>query len=148
MLIFVHYTCFEGSYLDKMSSGHSLIHERYAMLERKVPSLVDMCIQLAIDNIRYLGDVGQTDLHLLERILPHCKVDQLKHIEDSTEVRVPIFYIRMLNGISSWKLTNGRLIYLLVGSCRGILAQLLINYGRSFMRKNLVLIALILSVKG
>ncbi|KAE9457577.1 hypothetical protein C3L33_10511, partial [Rhododendron williamsianum] len=85
MLIFVHYTCFEGSYLDKMSSGHSLIHERYTMLERKVPSLVDMCIQLAIDNIRHLGDVGETDLHLLERILPHCTVDQLKHIEDSTE---------------------------------------------------------------
>ncbi|KAI8551273.1 hypothetical protein RHMOL_Rhmol06G0172800 [Rhododendron molle] len=68
-----------------MSSGHSRIHERYTMLERKVPSLVDMCIRLAIDNIRHLGDVGETDLHLLERILPHCKVDQLKHIEDSTE---------------------------------------------------------------
>lgn len=90
MLIFVHFTCFEGSDLDKISSGHSLICERYMMLERKAPSLVDMCIQLAIDNIRHLGDVGETDLHLLERFLPHCKVDQLKHIEDSTKVRVPI----------------------------------------------------------
>lgn len=130
-----------------MSSGHSLIRERYTMLERKVPSLVDMCIQLAIDNIRYLGDVGETDLHLLERILPHCKVDQLKHIEDSTKVRVPK-YIRMLNGVYWWGVFCGCLIYLLVGSCRGILARLLINYGRGFMRKNLVLIALILSVKG
>jgi len=57
------------------------------MMERKVPSLVDMCIQLAIDNIRHLGDVGDTGLDLLERILPHCTVDQLKHIEDSTEER-------------------------------------------------------------
>lgn len=56
-------------------------------MERKVPSLVDMCIQLAVDNIRHLGDVGDTGLDLLERILPHCTVDQLKHIEDSTEER-------------------------------------------------------------
>ncbi|KZV43148.1 hypothetical protein F511_07963 [Dorcoceras hygrometricum] len=54
---------------------------------RKVPSLVDLCIQLAIDNVRYLGDVGETDYHLLERILPHCTLDQLIHIENSTEGR-------------------------------------------------------------
>ncbi|XP_071689392.1 uncharacterized protein [Rutidosis leptorrhynchoides] len=56
-------------------------------LTRKIPSLVDLCVQKAVDNVRYLGDVGETDKHLLERILPHCTVDQLIHIEDSTEER-------------------------------------------------------------
>ncbi|KAM7265892.1 hypothetical protein ACFE04_003575 [Oxalis oulophora] len=54
---------------------------------RKVPSLVDLCVRLAIDNVRYLGDVGETDLHLLQRIFRHCSVDQLMHIEKSTEGR-------------------------------------------------------------
>lgn len=54
----------------------------------KVPSLVDLCVQLAIDNVRYLGDVGETDYHLLDRILSHCTLDQLMHIENSTEVRL------------------------------------------------------------
>ncbi|XP_073058349.1 elongin-A-like isoform X2 [Primulina eburnea] len=53
----------------------------------KVPSLVDLCIQVAVDNVRYLGDVGETDFHLLERILPHCTLDQLMHIENSTKGR-------------------------------------------------------------
>ncbi|XP_075482340.1 elongin-A-like isoform X2 [Primulina tabacum] len=53
----------------------------------KVPSLVDLCIQVAVDNVRYLGDVGDTDFHLLERILPHCTLDQLMHIENSTKGR-------------------------------------------------------------
>ncbi|KAL3631538.1 hypothetical protein CASFOL_024522 [Castilleja foliolosa] len=52
---------------------------------RKAPSLVDLCVQLAIDNVRYLGDVGETDHHLLDRILSHCTLDQLTHIEHSTE---------------------------------------------------------------
>ncbi|XP_073298506.1 elongin-A isoform X2 [Primulina huaijiensis] len=52
-----------------------------------VPSLVDLCIQVAIDNVRYLGDVGETDFHLLERILPHCTLDQLMHIENTTKGR-------------------------------------------------------------
>lgn len=54
---------------------------------REAPSLVDLCVKIAIDNVRYLGDVGETDLHLLERILPHCTKDQLIHVEDSTVVR-------------------------------------------------------------
>lgn len=53
----------------------------------KTPSLVDLCVQTAIDNLRYLGDVGETDLHLLDRILPHCTLEQLKQVEDSTEGR-------------------------------------------------------------
>ncbi|MBA0557256.1 hypothetical protein Golob_014334 [Gossypium lobatum] len=54
---------------------------------RKTPSLVDLCVRTVIDNVRYLGDVGETDSHLLERILPHCTVDQLLHVETSTKGR-------------------------------------------------------------
>jgi len=56
--------------------------------KRKVPSLVDLCVSLAVENVKYLGDVGETDLHLLDRILPHCTLDQLMHIEKSTVVRI------------------------------------------------------------
>lgn len=55
---------------------------------RQAPALVDLCVQLAIDNMRYLGNVGETDHHLLDRILSHCTLDQLKHIENSTVVRL------------------------------------------------------------
>ena len=56
------------------------------MLERKTPpSLVDLCVQKAIDNVRYLGNVGPVDQHLLEQILPHCTLDQLMHVEKSSE---------------------------------------------------------------
>lgn len=48
------------------------------------PSLVDLCVKVVIGNIRYLGDVGETDSHLLEQILPHCTRDQLMHVENST----------------------------------------------------------------
>ncbi|CAN6573836.1 unnamed protein product [Malus baccata var. baccata] len=51
------------------------------------PSLVDLCINTAIDNLRRLGDVGETDSHLLKKILPHCTVDQLMHVEKSTKGR-------------------------------------------------------------
>ncbi|XP_004309753.1 PREDICTED: uncharacterized protein LOC101308339 [Fragaria vesca subsp. vesca] len=51
------------------------------------PSLVDLCIHVAIDNIRYLGDVGETDFDFLEQILPHSTKDQLMHIEKSTKGR-------------------------------------------------------------
>lgn len=53
---------------------------------RKVPTLVDLCTQTAIANIRYIGDVGEVDLHLLKDILTHCNIDQLTHIENSTKV--------------------------------------------------------------
>ncbi|XP_059664968.1 uncharacterized protein LOC132311194 [Cornus florida] len=55
--------------------------------QRKVPCLLDLCVQTAVDNVRYLGDVGETDIHLLGRILPHCTFDQLMHVENSTEGR-------------------------------------------------------------
>lgn len=48
------------------------------------PSLVDLCVNIVIANVRYLGDVGETDSHLLEQILPHCTSDQLMHVENST----------------------------------------------------------------
>ncbi|XP_022773773.1 uncharacterized protein LOC111316023 [Durio zibethinus] len=54
---------------------------------RKPPSLVDLCVRMAIDNVRYLGDDGETDSHLLERILPHCTMDQLLHVERSRKGR-------------------------------------------------------------
>lgn len=53
----------------------------------EAPSLVKLCIQTAIDNIRYISDVGETDMDLLKEILPHCTVEQLAHIEMSTEGR-------------------------------------------------------------
>ncbi|KAF8411095.1 hypothetical protein HHK36_003634 [Tetracentron sinense] len=68
-----------------MGSTHIL--ERKMMLKRRIPSLVELCIQKAIDNVRYLGDVGETDIHLLKDVLPHCTVDQLMHIEKSSEGR-------------------------------------------------------------
>ncbi|KAK7287525.1 hypothetical protein RIF29_00806 [Crotalaria pallida] len=51
----------------------------------KLPSLVDLCVQKVIDNVRYLGNVGSVDQHLLERILPHCTLDQLMHVEKASE---------------------------------------------------------------
>lgn len=60
---------------------------RRTTMGHRVPSLVDLCVQVAIDNVRYLGDVGETDFHLLERILPHCTLEQLMHVEKCTEVR-------------------------------------------------------------
>lgn len=58
-----------------------------ALVNHNVPSLVDLCVQTAIRYVRYLGNVGETDYHLLDRILPHCNIDQLAHIERSTEGR-------------------------------------------------------------
>ncbi|CAI0418682.1 unnamed protein product [Linum tenue] len=52
--------------------------------KRRTPSLVDLCVELAIENVKYLGDVGETDSHLLSRILPHCTLEQLTHVEKST----------------------------------------------------------------
>lgn len=78
---------------------------------RKIPSLVDLCVNKAIDNLRFLGDVGETDIHLLERILPHCTVEQLMHVEKSSEVR--------LDGFAS---------YLTIWFCFTIYAKLSMNF--------------------
>lgn len=57
------------------------------MPKKTPPSLVDLCVRKAVANVRYLGDVGETDMHLLERILPHCTLEQLRHVENSTKGR-------------------------------------------------------------
>ncbi|CAL9124150.1 unnamed protein product [Musa textilis] len=54
---------------------------------RKVPSLVELCRDTAIANLRFLGDVGDVELHLLRDILPRCNIKELTHIENSTEGR-------------------------------------------------------------
>ncbi|PKA50723.1 hypothetical protein AXF42_Ash017602 [Apostasia shenzhenica] len=53
--------------------------------EREAPSLVKLCIETAIANLRYLGAVGGVGEHLLQEILPHCTADQLMHIEKLSE---------------------------------------------------------------
>lgn len=58
------------------------------MIGKKVPSLLDLCVNKAIDNVKYLGDVGETDSYLLDRILSHCTVDQLRHVENCTKVKI------------------------------------------------------------
>jgi elongin-A len=52
-----------------------------------VVSLLELAVRKAIDNLQYIGDVGETDLQLLKRILPHCTAEQLHHIETSTKGR-------------------------------------------------------------
>ncbi|GAB2274680.1 hypothetical protein Dimus_009451 [Dionaea muscipula] len=69
-----------------MRSGY-VVPKRKILPGETPPSLVDLCVQTAIDNIRYIGNVGETDQLLLERILPHCKIEQLMHIENCTEGR-------------------------------------------------------------
>lgn len=70
-----------------MRSGYINFSDRNKLGNGKAPSLVDLCVQVAIDNVRYIGNVGETDSHLLERILPHCTVEQLMHIENATAGR-------------------------------------------------------------
>ncbi|GMP67658.1 hypothetical protein CsSME_00027576 [Camellia sinensis var. sinensis] len=84
MIMKVDFASFKVSLSEDMRSGQP---ERYMMTRRKVPSLVDLCVQAAVDNVRYLGDVGDTDIQLLDRILSHCTVEQLMHVENSTEGR-------------------------------------------------------------
>ncbi|KAF6154642.1 hypothetical protein GIB67_000526 [Kingdonia uniflora] len=68
-----------------MTSTHSA--DSNSMFRRKAPSLLELCIQTTIDNVRYIGDVGETDIELLKDILPHCTIDQLMHIEKSSQGR-------------------------------------------------------------
>ncbi|KAK9690073.1 hypothetical protein RND81_09G103000 [Saponaria officinalis] len=70
-----------------MRSGHLHFPQRRRQGNGTAPSLVDLCVQTAIDNVKYIGDVGATDSHLLERILPHCTVEELMHIENATTDR-------------------------------------------------------------
>lgn len=51
-----------------------------------VPTLLNLCLLNAIDNVSHLEDVGDTSFDLLEKILPHCTPEQLRHIEKGTKV--------------------------------------------------------------
>ncbi|XP_023526910.1 uncharacterized protein LOC111790279 [Cucurbita pepo subsp. pepo] len=44
-------------------------------------------VNKAIDSLRFLEDVGETDLNFLEHILPHCTVEQLMRIENCSKGR-------------------------------------------------------------
>ncbi|KAL5564349.1 hypothetical protein UlMin_027513 [Ulmus minor] len=57
------------------------------MMKLKAPCLVDLCVKTVIDNLRYLGDVGKTNLHLLNQILPHCIIDHLERVEKGSQGR-------------------------------------------------------------
>nr|XP_051196035.1 uncharacterized protein LOC127309094 [Lolium perenne] len=52
--------------------------------ERKAPSLLDICVRKAIDNLRRVESVDGVDTALLRRILPHCDLEQLTRIESRT----------------------------------------------------------------
>jgi elongin-A len=76
----------EVSARKKPSSSLLLFQGNPVKMKRKDQTpLVDLCVEKAIDNVKYLGDVSHVDHHMLERILPHCTLDQLMHIEKSTQ---------------------------------------------------------------
>ncbi|CAN8286794.1 unnamed protein product [Cochlearia groenlandica] len=57
----------------------------FSEFSKKPLSLVDLCVRTAIDNVKYIGYVGGVDFQLLDQILQHCTLEQLIHIEDSTQ---------------------------------------------------------------
>ncbi|KAL5579781.1 hypothetical protein UlMin_012223 [Ulmus minor] len=57
------------------------------MMKLKAPCLVDLCVKTGIDNLRYLGDVGEMDLQLLDQIFPHCGIDHLECVEKGSQGR-------------------------------------------------------------
>ncbi|XP_020972970.1 uncharacterized protein LOC107633282 [Arachis ipaensis] len=80
-----------------MRNGEVQLHAR------KLRSLVDLCVQKIIDNIRYLGNVGCVDLHLLEQILPHYTVDQLMRVEKGKRSKFSFSFLSTMYGaITSW----------------------------------------------
>ncbi|XP_047073752.1 uncharacterized protein LOC124683236 [Lolium rigidum] len=54
-------------------------------VERKPPSLLELSVRKAIDNLRHMESVDGVDTPLLRRILPHCTLEQLTRIESRTE---------------------------------------------------------------
>ncbi|XP_006659167.2 translation initiation factor IF-2 isoform X1 [Oryza brachyantha] len=53
---------------------------------RKPPSLLELCIRTTMDNLRYVDNVDGVEMNLLERILPHCKLEDLTRIESNTKM--------------------------------------------------------------
>lgn len=85
--VYLHIDSLSVTILWNCSFAGLASRKKHFIMMPKAPSLVDLCVNLAVDNVRYLGDVGETDAHLLERVLCHCTLDQLMHIEKSTVVR-------------------------------------------------------------
>ncbi|XP_044985517.1 uncharacterized protein LOC123452825 [Hordeum vulgare subsp. vulgare] len=54
--------------------------------ERKPLSLLELCVRSAVDNLRYMNSVDNLEMGLLKRILPHCTLEQLTHIESCTQM--------------------------------------------------------------
>ncbi|KAI5006065.1 hypothetical protein ZWY2020_033308 [Hordeum vulgare] len=54
--------------------------------ERKPLSLLELCFRSAVDNLRYMNSVDNLEMGLLKRILPHCTLEQLTHIESCTQM--------------------------------------------------------------
>ncbi|XP_047080373.1 uncharacterized protein LOC124691143 [Lolium rigidum] len=52
--------------------------------EGRAPSLLELCVRKAIDNLRHIQSVDGVDTPLLRRILPHCDLEQLTRIESRT----------------------------------------------------------------
>lgn len=48
----------------------------------QVPRLSDLCKQILQTNVAYLSDVGDTPYDMLKDILPGCRVEQLREIEE------------------------------------------------------------------
>jgi len=88
---------------------------------RKPRSLLDMCVQKLIDNLRYVVRVDGIEMELLKRILPHCTLEQLTRIENRTEVGSPA------NALLSflWRLCRSSFCVILWLACwnRWILAR-------------------------
>lgn len=55
--------------------------------DQKGKALSFAAVSVAIDNRRFLWDVSDMDLDVLEQILPRCSKAQLTHIEKSTKGR-------------------------------------------------------------
>lgn len=73
-------------FLD-IASGCGVVSGRETMESgRKPRSLVDLCVQKVIDNLRYVGHVDGIETELLKRILPHCTLEQLTRIENRTQM--------------------------------------------------------------
>ncbi|KAD2805986.1 hypothetical protein E3N88_39363 [Mikania micrantha] len=64
-----------------MRSSHQTKEEWGTKLIRRIPTLVDLCVHKAIDNVRYLGDVGVPFRTVFTTL--YCRT--VMHIEDSTK---------------------------------------------------------------
>lgn len=47
-----------------------------------VPRLADLCTKVLQANVASIQDVGDVPYHFLREVLPGCRVDQLREIED------------------------------------------------------------------